>query len=121
MSFLKFHQQTDGNGRGDVHWSRASRDGAPFRGDKIPLLRDEEYENLSERVYDANVETFDTSDQEQKDKLKQVLDASANGWYKVLCMERKWLKLDDGGVKMCVYVEWVEPYQEISPSKLRNL
>jgi hypothetical protein len=121
MSFLKFHHEVNGNGRGEVHWARASRDGAPFRGDNIPLLKEEEYEDLSERVYDANVETFDTSDSEQKEKLRQILDAAANGWYKVLCMDRKWIKGDNGAAKMCVYIEWVEPYQEIASSKLRNL
>ena len=122
MSFLKFHHQTEGNARGDVHWSRASRDGAPFRGSQLPLLKEEEYENLSERVYDANVETFDTDDPEQKEKLQSILDAAANGWYKVLCMDRKWIEnKTDGTAKMYVYIEWVAPYQEIAANKLRNL
>ena len=83
---------------------------------------DEEDEDLSERVYDANVETFDTDDPEQKQKLQSILDAAANGWYKVLCMDRKWIEnKTDGTAKMYVYVEWVAPYQEIASSKLRNL
>jgi hypothetical protein len=121
MSFLKYQNHTTDD-RGQVHWARADRDGAPFRGSQVPLLRDEEFEELAERVYDANIETFDTSDPEQKKALQSILDASANGWFKVLCMDRKWVVNDnEGTARMYVYIEWVEPYQEISSSKLRNL
>ena len=119
--FLKFHEHTDGNGRGTIHWNRAHLDGAPYRGKVIPLLKDEEFEELSERVWDTKSDMFDLADPDQRKQYHKVLDMIMAQWCQ--CLHRQHISGEDenGNPTMFVYIEWAEPYQEISASKLERL
>jgi hypothetical protein len=91
MGFLKFKDQKDGNGRGELHWHRANSDGAP---------------------------TFDTNNPEEQihgRTYQDVLDAITAGWFNLLNpREYKWCDSEEGKPTMYVYVEWAEPYQEFT-------
>jgi len=129
MSFLKFRGESDGNGRGQVFWSRAQRDGLPFRGEFPPLLRDEEFDEYAERVDDVKYGVFDTSKPEQllpegdpkARTYRNVLDGIVAGWFKMLCREHKWAESSDGQPVMYVYIEWTEPYMEVDTTRIQSL
>lgn len=115
MSFIKAQENYDKNCRGSLHWHRASVDGAPFRvSGRPPLLKNEEYEQSLERVYDAKVDTFDISIPEQKQKLENILDNAANQWFRILHMDRKFVETKGTWL---VYVEWLETFMELPPDK----
>ena len=118
MSFIKQQNQREDN-RGKLFWNRAGEDGAPFRGPMAPLLKEEEFEQLAERVYDAKFGVFDTSDPEQRimgRTLYEVLDGAVCDLYKVLYRDHRWGQNAGGTPVMFQYIEWAEPYQEL-PSK----
>jgi len=117
MSFLKQQRKAEEAGNGDqLHWDRAAQDGAPFRGD-IPLLKDAEFESLTERVYDSKSGIFNTSTPEQRCSgrtYQEVMDGVLAGWFKLMS-DRQYKWLDTGAEpEMMVYIEWAEPYQELS-------
>lgn len=116
-SFVKY-LDCGGGDRGNLYWGRSSIDGAPFRGTRAPLLREEEYEAYAERVYDAKVDVFDISDKEQAAKYKEVLDRAANKWYRILAKDMKFIEAKNNWL---VYLEWVEPHMEIPIEKLNRL
>lgn len=113
--FKKFHNITESQGA-QVHWHRAPVDRAPFRGNDIPMLRDEEFEERVERVEDCYFATFDTSKPEQtfhNRTLSWIMDAHRAGWVVILFRQHTW-HVVDGRPVMFQYIEWSEPYQEIS-------
>jgi len=108
-SLIKFTNQKDGNGRGQLFWSRADVDGLPFRGATPPLLRSEEYEERVVRVADPKNATFYTGDTAQNAAYLKVMDGIANAWYQLVFVER-WR--EDGDKHHHVYIEWLEYYLE---------
>jgi|JI10StandDraft_1071094.scaffolds.fasta_scaffold264021_1 hypothetical protein len=91
-----------------LHWGRAAVDGAPFRG--VPsLMRDEEFEARTIRVSDAKVQMFDLSKPEHLATYQTILDRAANGWYRIIHVDRTWAPEK---THMMVYVEWAEQYIE---------
>lgn len=129
MSFLKFQGEGRGGEQGRVYWSRADRDGLPFRGSQVPLLRDEEFDEFAERVDDAKFALFDTSKPDQRlpagdpnaRTYQEVLDGLIAGWFQLLFREHRWGEDADGTPVMHVYVEWSEPYMEVDPRRARNI
>ena len=107
MGLLKLQQNealVRGNGRGPLHFGRAHIDGMPFRGAKLPLLREEEFEQALETVYDAKSETFNLSIPEQKAKHDQVLDHCFNGCAYLQTREYKWHTQPDGVLVMMSFL-----------------
>lgn len=124
MSFLKFKQ--NGDGPRPVHWSRAERDGAPFRGRSVPLLREEEYEEFAERVHDCRFGTFRVTDREQRIHGRtyiEVLEGITNGWWRLLSPRQYqwWTPPGSEAPEMLVYIEWSEPYMELDERRLHNI
>jgi hypothetical protein len=121
MSFLKFQDDPAYSG---LHWQRADRDGAPFKGSAIPLLREEEFEDLAERVHDTKCGIFDISDPEclvHGRTYQQVTDGLKAGFFQLLSARRyKWAKRK-GKVTMLVYVEWAETSMQLPKHVLRQL
>lgn len=121
MGFLKFKESNQG---GDLHWHRADRDGAPFRGAMPPLLKEEEFEDLSQKVLDSKVAIFDASDPTHRQHgrtYQEVLDGVVIGWFRLVCDRKyKWGKRK-GKLTMFVYVEWVETYVQLPKSAMQNL
>lgn len=113
-SLIKYYDKQE-NCRGNLYWGRANDDGAPFRGKKAPLLRDNEFEKQAERVEDGHVEIFDLSDPEQKKRYEEILDAAINQWYTIYFRDWKYSEKRDTWL---VLVEWSEAYMEI-PDKQR--
>ena len=110
MSFLKF--QNDPAYR-ELHWQRANRDGAPFKGSGIPLLREEEFEDLAERVHDCNMAILDTSDPKDAAMYKKIMDGCHCGFYHLLSARKyKWVKRK-GKLTMMVYVEWAQTTMQL--------
>jgi|TARA_Y100000385_G_C13059312_1_gene623534 hypothetical protein len=108
-SLVKFTNQKDGNGRGNLYWNRADLDGLPFRGHTPPSFRSEEFEERVVRVADPKNGTFYTGDEEQNKDYLKVMDGITNGWYHMLFIER-WR--EEGDKNHHVYVEWVEYFLE---------
>ena len=82
MSFLKYQESeplVKGNGRGQLSFSRAHIDGMPFRGQPV-ALREEEFEDFTETVWDGKVKMFDMSVEADQEELRDVVDRIANGW-----------------------------------------
>jgi hypothetical protein len=113
--------QTNGNGRGQLQWGRADRDGAPMRSHQPLLLTEEEAEERLTRVADPHNQIFDTTDPEQNAAYLAVLDKVCNGWAKWLSAPRAMRcaikrKYPDGTVeidyKIKVYAEWAEIFME---------
>jgi len=130
MSFLKFLGEK-GNGRGEVYFGRANQDGAPFRGHGSPLLRDHEFEELAEKVYDTYVGVFDTSkpemlqpdgDKDHGRTLQQIMEAKANNnWFVIHDYQTTWGEGEDGKPVMFVYVVWSEQYLELPQSAAQGI
>jgi hypothetical protein len=119
-SFLKYSERPEicqGNGRGPISFARAHLDGMPFRG-KPPLLREEEFQDVCETLYDTFVDIFDLSVPAQKERLTGILDKAANRWFNILRMSEQWTKTADGHDTVKVYIIWTEPYKEVNPHRL---
>jgi hypothetical protein len=116
MSFLKF-QENNQPQAGGIHWSRVDRDGAPFRGTKIPLLKEEEYEEFAQKVQDAKIGIFKATDPAHKQHgrtYQEVLDGILAGWFTLLSERQyKWIDTGSNGPEMHVYVEWSESYMQL--------
>jgi len=127
VAFLKYQKQND-TGNGGVFWSRANQDGAPFRGRTPALLREAEYEQLAERVYDGQYGLFNTRKPDQRcgspqpRTLQEVLDAIANGLYEMVDYDRFW-HVPGPGKRPTVYVfiVWREPYMELPARPAQEL
>lgn len=119
MSLLKYQDQPDPekDKRGPLSFARAHADGMPFRGEPT-MLREEEYHQVCETVYDVEIDIFDISIPDQKAKLKEILDRAANQWYRILAMDRKWATDANGNDTVKVYVTWAAPYKEVNKSKM---
>lgn len=119
-SLVKFMGRNQNGGtRGSLHWGRADIDGAPFRGSAPPMLPEEEMEARLTKVRDPHNATFDTSDAEQNKEYLDVLDKIANGWAELIArkhipvrFKKKTEKGIERGMRMLVYIEWVEYYME---------
>lgn len=117
MSFLKFSRSVKTSGGKPVHWNRASMDGAPFRGAKPPLLREEEIEQQVEKVDDVHYGLFDTSRPKQKicgRTYAEVMEGVVSQLYS-LTADRIFIRAKDpktGNFKILVYVEWAEAFME---------
>ena len=125
-SLVKFmNRRVNGNGRGQVFWSRADRDGAPFRGQAAPMFTEEEFDEKLVRVYDPKNGVFDVTDKEENDRYLEILDGISNGWFQLVYINRQF----DEGSRL-VYVEWLESYMEdgspggaippLDPAKVEN-
>lgn len=128
MSFLKYQRGPTDQQR--VFFGRADQDGAPFRGNTVPLLKEDEFDVLTQRVCDAKWGLFDTS----KPNIRmppgdpdgrtytEVLDGVTAGWFQLICPRQfNWGKDEKGAPTMHVYIEWAEPYRELIPQAVSRL
>jgi hypothetical protein len=106
VSLVKYSHQTHSSNGKRLFWDRAPVDGAPFRGPTAPILREEEYEARAVRVADFKMGFFDVADEKGVKDFSQVMECCANGWYKLVHIERF------HGTPPRHYVEWVEYYME---------
>lgn len=123
MSFLKYQEDenvTAGNGRGPLSFARAHIDGMPFRGQPLPL-KEEEYEEFTEVVWDGKVRIFDMSKEEDRQDLQTVVDRIANGWYVGMKQTEKWVTRPDGTTTLLVFMAWGEPHREINRHRAGHL
>lgn len=119
MSFLKYSEDGSiigGNGRGELSFGRAREDGMPFRGQTIPL-KDEEYEDFTEVVRDADVGMFDIKEPKEYAALKDILDKAANGWYQIFDYDKKWGTRKDGSTTIFVYIAYAVPHRELAKGR----
>lgn len=122
MSFIKYADDPDvkeGNGRGPLHFSRAHIDGLPFRGQPV-MLRDEEFDEYTEIVYDANVDVFEVTDKDQKQRLQKVMDNIANGVFRVLRFDHHWYTKDNGEPGLKVFLMWCSAQKELNKHRLQG-
>lgn len=104
-SLVKFSDRY-GAGEQKLFWNRAEQDGLPFRGAYAPSMPEEEYEARVVRVADARNAFFDTLDATQNKLYLDVIECVANGWFRLIHLERFW----KGSTQH--YVEWLEYYME---------
>lgn len=88
----------------------------PFRG-AAPLLREEEYDELTDVVHDGNLAVFDLSDPQQLATIKEIIDRAANGWYNIFRLTERFVDQPDGTTKVYVYCIWTAPYRELATNK----
>lgn len=123
MSFLKY-QEIDtlsaGNGRGPLSFSRAHIDGMPFRGQPV-ALREEEFEEFTETVWDGKVKMFDMSNPEHQQEFQEVVDRIANNWYRGMKETEKWVTKPDGSTTLLIFMAWAEPHRELNKSRAGHL
>jgi hypothetical protein len=113
MSFLKYLAE----GGGELSFGRANVDGMPFRGPRA-LLREDEYEELTTVVKDGHVAVLDLSKPEDLEKLQQIVDRAANGWYQLSTLDHKWIINEkDGSCRVMAYCVWAVPHRELDPRR----
>ena len=101
-----------------LHWGRFERDGAPFRGASVPLIREEEADTLLTRTSDIRFGVFDVSKPEQTqfaETLATILGNVGLNWYRITQWSERWHDTPEGP-KMFVFVVWVVPHMEIKPT-----
>ena len=116
MSFIKYADDPvarEGNGRGPLHFARAHVDGLPFRGKPV-MLKDEEFDEYTEIVYDADVDVFEVTDSAQKIKLQKIMDNVANGVYRVLRFDHHWYTKENGEPGLKVFLMWCSAQKELA-------
>jgi hypothetical protein len=116
MSFLKYQDDESvrkGNGRGPLQFGRAHVDGMPFRG-PMPLLKEDEYRELTETVQDFGAKVFNVQDPQDYREMKEIFDRAANGWYNILDLDKKWSEDKDGNPTVLVFVMWTIPHKELA-------
>jgi len=119
MSFLKYQEDkgvVTGNGRGPLSFARAHIDGMPFRGQPM-ALREEEFEEFTEIVWDGRVKVFDTSNPDDMVELQLVVDRIANGWYRGMKETEKWVEKPDGSTTLLIFMAWAEPHRELNKNR----
>ncbi len=104
-SLAKFSNRRSHGGQ-QLHWNRADRDGAPFRGN-MPFLTEEEYDQRVVRVGDPKLAFFDMSKEDQVKAYLDVVDGIVNHWFELVFIQRFW-KTDPP----THYVEWIEYFYE---------
>lgn len=109
MSFLKYVSE-----RGARAVPRTA-DGFPIRGDRVPFLKQHEYEDIG-LGFDARVRVFATDRPEEMAEYQQVLDQIANGMFVRLAPDKEEFLAD----RRCwlVLVRWAEVKGELSPQLL---
>lgn len=118
MSLLKYVEESGGDSRGRLFWGRAGIDKAPFRGQQPPMLRDEEFRRLAERVYDADVRVFHLWLEDDRKAYQDVLDKIINNYYRPI--RREYLPVPEQK-SFAVLLEWGVPRMEIDPRKLASI
>jgi len=119
-SLLKYSESpgmVEGNGRGRLSFNRGHIDGMPFRGPQA-FLREDEFDEYTETVNDGYVFLFDMANDVHHKKLQQIIDASANNWYKIHRMTEQFVPQPDGTIKVYVYCVWVEPHKELARHRM---
>lgn len=102
-------------------FGRAMEDSMPYRGYRLPPLREEEYEELTETVFDGGVETFEINNPEERAKLCEIFERSLNGWANIYKMREKIVTQKDGSVRVFVYCVWGLPYKELNRQRAELL
>ena len=115
MSLLKYHDELH---NGNVSLNRAHLDRVPWRGPTYPLKEEEYYEYTGE-VLDFDVGIFDIRNADERVQLKAVMDRAANGWFRIIDYDKKWVTKESGEQTMLVYVAWAEPYRQLDQSRVR--
>lgn len=121
-SFLKYirddaKQKTGGQTDPALEFGRAHLDGMPYRG-PAALLREEEYEDLTEVVHNGHVDVFDLSDPQHREKLEEIVDRATNGWYSIFKLVDRFVDQPDGSVKVFVFCIWTAPHKELASHRL---
>lgn len=118
-SLIKYVHEIEGEGSSRLSYSRADLDGAPFRSRNgvLPgLVREEEYEDLAEKVYDAKVEIFNLLDEEERLKYQDIIDRVQNGLYRLILRKHGIVATEE---KYLVLIEYAAQYMELPPTGYR--
>lgn len=102
-SFLKHRDSMVETPRGKLHWHRARHDGVPFRGSAIPMLKDEEFDELAEKTYDTEVRQFNTAIPADLIALQEIYDKWANNLASVFLHEKCFSEQAQGYIVLIGY------------------
>lgn len=120
-SLLRFVKEEESNGRGQLHWGRADVDGAPFRGNNIPVGTEDELESKLVKTFDAHNQIFDLSDPESNTEYIKVMTKILNGRAQILHREHLQHKIRRHDpqtksivteIRLKVYLEWADAFME---------
>jgi len=112
-SMRKFFADRGGSEHGGkLHWP-GTTDGYPFRGDQVPDLRENEFNDVP-LALDFQSAHFKLWDPEDKRRFDAVMDRIVNGWY--MQHQRKDIPVDGQDLPL-VWLEWVQIYGEDTNAK----
>ena len=100
-----------------LYFGRADVDGMPFVGPPIPFNQEAEYEELTDVDFNSDVRIFDIGDDEQRAAFRTVVEAAANGWYKIHVMQHKFSNRKDGSTTVLVYCVWSAPVMRLNQQR----
>lgn len=116
MSLFKYFNERGGNTtehRGPLSWSRTG-DLPPLRNCQQAALTEAEVEAI-ETFEDFHCKTFELWDEAQLKEYCEVCDRMANGWYRLIFIDRRFSEADKS---WRVLLEWSQIYGEIPNSKV---
>jgi hypothetical protein len=92
---------------GKLHWPGIG--GIPFRGDRAPLIADDNKNNLFVSG-DANHATLDLSNDDDSKLYAWIRDRIKNGLFTLDHVERHW---DESKKNVIIYIEWTQIFTQI--------
>ena len=113
MSLFKYFGERGGDGHGgELQWARTPGH-YPFRNFNQPALTEAQLEIIEETV-DFHCRVFELWEPEQLQEYQDIRDRCANGWYRVLYIDRQ---MDSERKHWRIYLEWVQVYEEVPNGK----
>jgi hypothetical protein len=123
-SLLKYVQNVDhpacklqGLNNEALHFGRADIDGMPFVGPPIPFNQEAEYEELTDVDFNSDVRIFDIGNPEERAAFRTVIEAAANGWYKIHVMQHEFSERPDKTKTVLVYCVWSAPVMRLNQQR----
>jgi hypothetical protein len=117
MSLMKYFGEQSDDHLGHLFWSKALG-GIPFRGQSAPILAGDEIMDKVEVHWDFKFHEFDLADEEDKKYYQYVMDRAVNQWFQI--QHREHTKDETTGRIRFVYVEWAQPYGQLTPEAHAN-
>jgi hypothetical protein len=120
-SFLKYAADPTSHGnsdRGQLHFGRTHLDGQPFRGNPGMLLKNDEFADYTETVYDADVAVLEATDPDDRKKLAKIVDNIANGVYRALQFDHHWYTKPNGEPGVKVFLMWCSGQKELAKYRM---
>lgn len=95
------------NDNGQLYFNRRLLGNIPFRGNGLPALKQDEYDEL-ETLAEGRVRVFDLSDPNQLTEYETIVHRIVSGAYAKVYQERNWVPEKQNYVVLLEYAELVK-------------